>query len=568
MFALTFFGILHVPINIPALAIAAQEDDLDLNRELVAHGISNALSGFCGSIQNYLVYVNSEMFISNGGNNRLAGLMLAAATTGVLIAGPGMIGFVPIMVVGALIFFLGIELLQEALWETLGKMNKLEYLTVLAIVLTMGIYDFVGGILVGIVLACLNFVVQTSRKSAIRTTYSGEIVESTVRRHHVQRHYLHEVGYQIHVTKLAGMLFFGSIVQVEKQSRALIEEEAFRREPIRYLVFDFAHVTGIDYSAAEAFTRMERILGRRDVRMIISGVNRNDDVGKGLNSVGLWSDDSSVEFFENLNLALESCENRLLTTFYRQRDVVSGAQEPAYHGQEQSQTAHLDIPNSESGSGSENSTLLDVPPQDSITLPGAPANASPRQLYLQRAATSTLSTQTSALPKSKWSNFKPPLPLLLHCFQNLSSRTEDFWFRAVPYFSGATHPPGTVLFRRGDTADAFYLLQSGMLRATYSLPVGAYHERIVAGTTCGELPFFSGTPRTATVRVEGDDAHHVPEYGSNGNKGAVVWKLDSAAWARMRSEWSEGAEELLGVALRLTKERVDAVTSYVLTAAG
>jgi len=51
MFALTFFGILHVPINIPALAIAAQEDDLNLNRELIAHGFSNAISGFVGSIQ-------------------------------------------------------------------------------------------------------------------------------------------------------------------------------------------------------------------------------------------------------------------------------------------------------------------------------------------------------------------------------------------------------------------------------------------------------------------------------------------------------------------------------------
>lgn len=51
MFALTFFGILHVPINVPALAIAAEEDDLNLNRELVAHGISNAASGFLGSIQ-------------------------------------------------------------------------------------------------------------------------------------------------------------------------------------------------------------------------------------------------------------------------------------------------------------------------------------------------------------------------------------------------------------------------------------------------------------------------------------------------------------------------------------
>lgn len=51
MLALCFFAILHVPINIPALAMQTGDDDLDLDRELTAHGISNLLSGVCGSIQ-------------------------------------------------------------------------------------------------------------------------------------------------------------------------------------------------------------------------------------------------------------------------------------------------------------------------------------------------------------------------------------------------------------------------------------------------------------------------------------------------------------------------------------
>lgn len=51
MLSLTFFGILHVPINIPALGLTTGEDNVDVDRELRAHGISNALSGFCGSIQ-------------------------------------------------------------------------------------------------------------------------------------------------------------------------------------------------------------------------------------------------------------------------------------------------------------------------------------------------------------------------------------------------------------------------------------------------------------------------------------------------------------------------------------
>jgi hypothetical protein len=51
MFALSFFGIIHVPINVPALGIAVKQDDVNVNRELFGHGLSNALSGMVGSVQ-------------------------------------------------------------------------------------------------------------------------------------------------------------------------------------------------------------------------------------------------------------------------------------------------------------------------------------------------------------------------------------------------------------------------------------------------------------------------------------------------------------------------------------
>ena len=63
MFALTFFGVLHVPINVPALGISTGEDNLNVDRELIAHGISNALSGFAGSIQ---VWTSPEVGIITG----------------------------------------------------------------------------------------------------------------------------------------------------------------------------------------------------------------------------------------------------------------------------------------------------------------------------------------------------------------------------------------------------------------------------------------------------------------------------------------------------------------------
>lgn len=66
----------------------------------------------------------------SGGDSRIAGIMLAAATFGILVVGPVIIRYIPIMVVGALIFFLGFDLLREALVDTWGKVHRLEYLTV------------------------------------------------------------------------------------------------------------------------------------------------------------------------------------------------------------------------------------------------------------------------------------------------------------------------------------------------------------------------------------------------------------------------------------------------------
>ena len=190
----------------------------------------------------------------------------------------------------------------------------------------MGAWDFVIGILVGIVLACVSFVLQTSQVSAIRGTLPGDVANSTVRRHPVQRRFLQEVGRQIFIMKLAGYLFFGTIVGVENRIRALLFEEAFGFQPIRFLVLDLSKVDGVDFSAAEAFTRVKRILCGRNVTMIMSGIDLNSDVGRSLDNIGLLNDEGGIEFFEDLNSALEHCENELLKTFYRQRDVLEGRQ--------------------------------------------------------------------------------------------------------------------------------------------------------------------------------------------------------------------------------------------------
>ncbi|KAI1779913.1 sulfate transporter family protein [Hypoxylon cercidicola] len=522
MFALTFFSLLHVPINVPALAQISGEDHLDLDHELKLHGYSNFLSGAVGSIQNYLVFANTLFFMRSGGDSRLAGFMLAALTFGVMTIGPVIIGYIPIMVVGTLIFVLGFELLLDALVSPRRKLKLLEYLTIVVIVLTMGIYDFVVGIFVGIILAFVSAIFHASQVSAIRATYTGDQVGSVVRRNPSQHHYLQEVGSQTYVIKLAGFLFFGTIVGVEEKIRNLISDDVFKTHPIKYIILDLWHVTGIDYSAAEGFKTINRLLNGKGVHLLISGKDAESKIGRSIRAVGIGVDGPEVMFMPDLNSALESCENEQLKTFYARQEALRISR-PA-------PATNLDVPNK--GQFGQSLEFL---------------SQSPRRNHLDQAARNVLNHQ-ELRRSTRWQNISEPLRLMLQVFYDVSDKNEDFWFRAKPYFVRKEYATGTILYHCGEAANGFYLLERGELRADYETPQGRLSEPIVQGTTCGELPFFSETDRTATVIAIRD---------------CVVWVMDTENWERLQSEENEVAQELLRVSLKLTSERMDAMTKYI-----
>ena len=50
-----YSSLIHIPVNVPALA-ATTGTDVDLNKELKAHGVSNLLCGLFGGLQTYMAY--------------------------------------------------------------------------------------------------------------------------------------------------------------------------------------------------------------------------------------------------------------------------------------------------------------------------------------------------------------------------------------------------------------------------------------------------------------------------------------------------------------------------------
>ena len=337
--------------------------------------------------------------------------------------------------------------------------------------------------------------------------------------------------------KMAGYLFFGTIVGVEKQIRVLLDE-VFRTQPIRFLILDLFNVDGIDFSAAEAFNRINRILNAKDVQLVICGLELDGEVAASLRNVGLFDDANGVQYFLSLNSALEYCENVLLKAFYQQKEIEGSSESfPAFLGKSSDSLSkeNLDLTSCEEVPRTERTNFHSL--QDALY-------SSPRQNHLRQVATTTLNEQDLA-PPIKWENYQQPLQLILQTFCTVSDQPEIFWFPVAAYFERKAFPTGTVLYHAGESAQDFFILECGMLKARYELPQGSYSELIVAGTTCGELPFFSSTVRTSTTHAERD---------------CITWRLTRNNWAELQKEEGATAQELLKISLKLTSERMDAIT--------
>ncbi len=101
---------------------------------------------------------------------------------------------------------------------------------------------------------------------------------------------------------------------MEDEIRKLLDVAEWEHSPVRFIICDFTLVGGLDFSSAEAFVRVQRLLSQKDVLLIFCGADPEGLVGKALQAVDLWADmeGTRVEVFDGLNSALEWCENAYL----------------------------------------------------------------------------------------------------------------------------------------------------------------------------------------------------------------------------------------------------------------
>lgn len=116
-----------------------------------------------------------------------------------------------------------------------------------------------------------------------------------------------------------------------------------------------------------------------------------------------------------------------------------------------------------------------------------------------------------------------PYNTMAKAFSSYGDLEPELFRPMEKYLEQISMAEGSVLWAQDDPPDGLYIVQSGVLRATYKFAehTQSVEESMVPGTVAGELSALSGLPRNATVIVERD---------------AVVWRLSTEDQARLEIE--------------------------------
>lgn len=198
------------------------------NREAVAQGTANILSGFFSGMGGCAMIGQSLINVSNGARARLSGIVASIMLLVFVMFGSSLIEKVPMAALTGLMIMVAIGTFEWASLKTFTKFPKSDILVmVLVTLVTVFLHNLALAVLIGVIIAALVFAWDNTKRIRARKYVDDNGV----------KHY-----------EIYGPLFFGS-------TTAFIEKFDILNDPTEVIV-DFKESRVVDMSAIEALNRL------------------------------------------------------------------------------------------------------------------------------------------------------------------------------------------------------------------------------------------------------------------------------------------------------------------------
>jgi sulfate permease, SulP family len=240
---------------------ARYSENFEENVDLVGLGLANVAAGFTGTFVVNGSPTKTQMVDSAGGRSQISTLTMAGVVLVVLLFLTGPLSYMPNAVLAAVVFLIGIELVDLLGMKNIFSLRRDEFVVAL---ITAAMVVFVGvlqGILLAIVLSVIihlrlsykphnTLVVQTD--SGRRRTASIESAQELIPGLIVY-HFAHSVYY----------------ANANQFNEELLDLADAGDPPVRWICIVGSAIADVDYSASETLREVYGVLLERNVRLVL-----------------------------------------------------------------------------------------------------------------------------------------------------------------------------------------------------------------------------------------------------------------------------------------------------------
>jgi sulfate permease, SulP family len=198
------------------------------NKESVAQGMANFLSGLFGGMGGCAMIGQSLINVSNGARARLSGIVAAIMLLVFVMFGSSLIERVPMAALTGLMIMVAIGTFEWASLKTFNRMPKSDILVmVLVTLVTVFLHNLALAVIIGVIIAALVFAWDNAKRIRARKFVDENGV----------KHY-----------EIYGPLFFGSAQVFGEKFDVLNDPDE--------VIIDFAESRVVDMSAIEALNKL------------------------------------------------------------------------------------------------------------------------------------------------------------------------------------------------------------------------------------------------------------------------------------------------------------------------
>ena len=269
----------------------------DDNADIIGLAAANAAAAFTGTFVVNGSPTKTEMVDDAGGRTQVAHLTTAVIVLLVLLFLTRPLSFLPAAVLSAIVFMIGVKLVDVKGMTELFRMQKDEFVVALLTACVVVFVDVMHGILAAVV---LSLIAHARHSYRLRTRVLTRGPASHWVAHHVEPNLLAAPG--IVVYRFEADLFYANTGRFTEEVLKLVNDAS---EPLRWVVIDATEINNIDYTAGKKLVQLGEELDKRGVGIatvaLPTGVRHELDRYKALRANG-----AHREIFATVDAAVEA----------------------------------------------------------------------------------------------------------------------------------------------------------------------------------------------------------------------------------------------------------------------